>query len=65
MTQEHEKGNEVTIPHGCFHSGNGNCSDCVYWERYNRDSNDRGYCNHYGSYFHPSERQGCGWYVER
>lgn len=55
---------QVKIPQGCF-CGSGNCSDCVYWERHNRDSNDRGYCAHYGSYYHPSERQGCGWYEER
>lgn len=55
---------KAEIPQGCFH-GNDNCSDCIYWERNNRDSNDRGYCNHYGSYYHPSERQGCGWYEER
>lgn len=54
---------KVEIPEGYFCSDN--CADCVYWERNNRDSNDRGYCSHYGSYYHPSERQGCGWYEKR
>lgn len=64
MKKETKTMSQMMIPPGCF-SGSGNCSDCVYWERHNRDSNDRGYCNHYGSYYHPSERQGCGWYEER
>lgn len=55
----------ITIPEGCFCSGSRNCSDCVYWERSNRDGNDRGYCNYYGSYYHPSERQGCLSYESR
>ena len=38
-----------------------NCSDgCLYWEPHNRDSNDRQYCNYYGTYYYPSERNGCG-----
>lgn len=62
--QATEKGVKlITIPAGSFCGGN--CSDCVYWERNNRDSNDRGYCNHYGSYYHPSERQGCLSYERR
>lgn len=54
---------DIKIPQGGFCGGN--CSDCVYWERHNRDSNDRGYCNYYGSYYHPSERQGCLSYENR
>ncbi len=54
----------VKLPAGCF-CGTRNCSDCVYWERHNRDSSDRGYCSYYGSYYHPSERQGCLSYEER
>ena len=50
----------VKIPQGKFCSGN--CCDCVYYEARNTDSNGRGYCNHYGSHYYPSERQGCGWY---
>ena len=53
----------IVIPQGSFCGGN--CSDCVYWERSNRDSYDRGYCTHYGSYYHPSERQGCCSYEQR
>ncbi len=64
--QATEKGVKmITIPEGCFCSGSRNCSDCVYWESSKRDSNDRGYCNHYGSYYHPSERQGCLSYESR
>jgi len=49
---------KIEIPQGVFcHSGN--CSDCCYWEPYKKDSNGRTYCNHYGSYYYPSERQGC------
>lgn len=54
---------EIKIPEGYFCGGN--CSDCVYWERGNRDSYDRGYCNYYHSYYHPSERQGCINYERR
>ena len=50
----------VKIPQGKFCGGN--CSDCVYYEARNKDSNGRGYCNHYGTHYYPSERQGCGWY---
>lgn len=48
----------VILPEGqfCGH----NCGDgCIYWEPYKRDSNGRQYCNHYRSYYYPSERQGC------
>ena len=54
---------EIKIPAGNFCGGN--CSDCVYWERNNRDSYDRGYCNHYRRYYNPSERQGCFYYEKR
>lgn len=63
MKDEHMNNAPLTIPEGYFCGGN--CSDCVYWERNKRDSNDRGYCNHYGSYYHPSERQGCFHYERR
>ena len=39
-----------------------NCTDkggCRYWKPHKKDSNGRQYCNHYGSYYYPSERQGC------
>lgn len=54
---------KIRIPEGNFCSDN--CADCVYWESSNQDSNGRGLCNHYGSYYYPSERQGCGWYKSR
>lgn len=60
----YKKETGIKIPDGCF-CGSGNCSDCVYWERNNRDDYGRGYCAHYGSYYRPSERQGCGWYEQR
>ena len=53
-----EKQNTVEIPEGqlCGH----NCANnCRYWEPNKRDSNGRQYCNWYGSYYYPSERQGC------
>lgn len=53
----------IVIPCGNFCGGN--CSDCVYWERNNRDSYDRAYCSYYGSYCSPSERQGCFNYEKR
>jgi len=49
---------KIEIPKGEFcHSGN--CSDCPFWEPQKKDSNGRTYCNHYGHYYYPSERQGC------
>ena len=48
---------EVKLPKGTFCGGN--CSDCRYWDRHKKDSNDRGYCYHYDTYYYPYERQGC------
>lgn len=59
MNEKNEK-TEVKIPTGCFCGYN--CTDrggCRYWEPYNKDSNGRQWCNHYGTYYYPSERQGC------
>ena len=39
-----------------------NCADkwgCAYWNPSKRDFNGRQYCSYYGSYYFPSERQGC------
>ena len=37
-----------------------NCADgCIYWDPYKKDSNGRQYCNWYGHYYYPRERQGC------
>lgn len=55
MKQEKQK--TVKIPIGNFCGGN--CSDCIYYESRKTDSNGRAYCNHYGHYYYPSERQGC------
>ena len=48
----------VKIPEGKFCGYN--CADgCIYWNPYDKDSNGRQYCSHYGSYYYPRERQGC------
>ena len=57
-TKRTEKVCETTIPTGkfCGH----NCADnCIYWNPYDKDSNGRQYCSHYGHYYYPRERQGC------
>ena len=61
--RQNESQKRMTLPEGYFCGGN--CSDCVYWERSNRDSTDRAYCNNFGSYYYPSERQGCLRYERR
>lgn len=33
--------------------------NCAYWRPDKKDSNGRTYCSWYGSYYYPSERQGC------
>ena len=49
--------NQIIIPKGCFQ---GNCSDCVYANHYQRDSQGRIRCDGpYGGYNHPSDRNGC------
>jgi len=53
-----ELNGKVLIPEGkfCGH----NCADgCIYWNPYKKDFNGRQYCNHYGTYYYPHERQGC------
>lgn len=57
--------NSIVIPKGkfCGH----NCADgrgCVFWNPYKKDGNGRQYCNHYGHYYYPHERQGCLSYKE-
>lgn len=32
---------------------------CAYWNPGKKDSNGRTYCNWYGHYYYPYERQGC------
>ena len=57
---EMEEKSKVQIPQVCFCGYN--CTDkggCRYWEPYKKDNNGRTYCNHYGKYYYPSERQGC------
>ncbi|MCI8628913.1 MAG: hypothetical protein HFE57_05325 [Firmicutes bacterium] len=62
MKEENKKTSKIVIPQGCFCGGN--CADCVYYEPRNTDSHGRGYCNHYGSHYYPSERNGCFYYKE-
>ena len=60
MKKKENSGNicEIQIPEGefCGH----NCADgCIHWRASQKDSNGRQYCDYYGSYFYPRERQGC------
>ena len=52
---------EIKLPEGCFE---GNCSDCVYADLYDRDSYGRVRCNNrnYGGYNRPQDRNGCFYY---
>lgn len=53
-----EKKQKVMLP--CGNLCGYNCSNgCINWDPYKKDSNGRQYCNHYGHYYYPSERQGC------
>ncbi len=57
MTKENKT---PQLPCGEFCSGD--CASprvCVYWNPYDKDSNGRQYCSHYGSYYYPRERGGC------
>ena len=47
---------KICIPKGFF---GGNCSDCIYWEEYNRNSDGRAYCSYYDDWYYPSERRNC------
>ena len=47
---------KICIPKGFF---GGNCSDCIHWEEYNRDSDGRAYCSYYDNWYYPLERRGC------
>ena len=47
---------KICVPQGFF---GGYCSDCIYWEEYNRSSDGRVYCSLYEEWFYPSERRGC------
>ena len=58
MEQKMQKLNRI-LPCGQFCYSTGNCSDCGYYQSSKKDSNGRGYCNWYGHYYFPSERQGC------
>ena len=57
MKKAISENHEVLIPEGSFCGGN--CADCIYYEPRNKDSNGRGYCNYYSTYYYPSERNGC------
>lgn len=51
---------EIKLPVGCFE---GNCSDCVYANHYDKDNHGRVKCNgRYGGYNNPEDRNGCFYY---
>ena len=58
MVKQESKKIQLKIPQGKF-CGNNCADDCIYWNPYKKDSNGRQYCNKLGSYYYPSERQGC------
>lgn len=48
---------KIIIPEGCFE---GNCSDCIYANYYQKDNQGRVKCDGpYGGYNYPSDRNGC------
>lgn len=48
---------KIKLPKGCFE---GNCSDCVYANWYDKDSYGRVKCQGpYGGYNDPDKRNGC------
>lgn len=50
----------VKIPNGFFE---GNCSDCLYANHYDKDRYGRVKCNgRYGGYNKPEDRNGCNHY---
>ena len=62
---ENKKELKIILPEGQFCSHN--CTDgkgCIYWEPHKKDGHDRQYCNHYRSYYYPSDREGCLSYKE-
>ncbi len=51
---------KIILPEGKFE---GNCSDCVYANWYDKDSYGRVKCDgNYGGYNKPSDRNGCFYY---
>ena len=56
-----KKESNITLPKGVFC---GNCSDCLFYQPRNTDSQGRGYCPHYG-YNSPQDRNGCFKYERR
>lgn len=51
---------KIELPLGCFE---GNCSDCVYANWYDKDSYGRVHCDGpYGGYNKPGDRNGCFYY---
>lgn len=53
-----EKNSKIIIPQGTFCGHN--CTDgCIYWNPYKRDNSGRQYCERFGHYYYPHERQGC------
>jgi len=46
----------IELPEGEFC---GNCSTCNHYFPSKRDSQGRGYCGYYDTYYFPSDRNGC------
>lgn len=52
---------KITLPEGTFY---GNCRDCRYADWRDVDGSGRVYCDGgYGGYNHPSDRNGCNYYI--
>ena len=54
-----EKHNRIHLPEAGTFCGKNCAQGCIYWNPYKKDGNGRQYCNYYGHYYYPSERQGC------
>lgn len=52
------KNAEITLPCGEF-CGKNCADDCIYWNPSDRRSDGRTWCEHYNTYYYPSERNGC------
>ena len=51
---------KVIIPEGSF---KGNCTTCIFADRFNKDSYGRVHCDgKYGGYNYPKDRNGCNYY---
>ena len=58
MKKELEKA-QIKIPCGHFCENCGGKGGCLYWVPQKKDNNGRQYCSYYGTYYYPTERNGC------